>query len=395
MKRYGWLLICVSAVPGLARGWTFSPVIDVMTLAQGYVHLESSGNRSIAVAGQTLAVAWEDNHSGQPRIYVAFKALNGGRFGKPLRISAAGPGYEPAITGLGDGRFVVVWEAGSRIWSRIISPTHQGSSAAVTSSTARQATLSLAGDGSLWLAWSQKAGQHFRILAARAAVRNNRLQVRKAQPVDPAPPTQDQQYPSIAFSHDGTSIAWEDRRYGHTRIFSAYAAKGAGFSRLQQLNTLPPPRSGVFGKGTGAMRVVLAGDGAQTVIASWLDKRNFAEGYDVYSAFSHDGGRHFGKNRKVEDMLGANQPQWHAVSAMDRAGHAVVAWDDQRDGSPDIWFSEYSASGWSDNDSPGAANGEGAQSHPGMVFDSLGRLHLVYIDRQPDATRLRYLSATR
>lgn len=92
------------------------------------------------------------------------------------------------------------------------------------------------------------------------------------------------------------------------------------------------------------------------------------------------------KNQKVEDMLGANQPQWHAVSVMDRAGHAVVAWDDQRDGSPGIWFSEFSASGWSDNDNPAGASGKGSQSHPSMVFNSLGQLHLVCRDRQGGVT---------
>jgi hypothetical protein len=339
-------------------------------------------------------VVWEDNHSGRPQVYAAFKSLKDGVFGKPLRISDAGQAYEPAITGLGVGQFAVVWESGNRIWSRIISQRKQGKAVALTGATARQATLSAAGDGRLWLAWSQKAGQHFRILAARAEVRNNRLHLRKPQPVDPAPPAQDQQYPSIAFSRDGTCIAWEDRRFGHTRIFFSFAAKGKPFSALQQLNTLLPSRSNVYGKGTGAMRVVLASDGAQKLIASWLDKRNFREGYDVYAAFSNDGGRHFGKNQKVEDMLGANQPQWHAVSGMDRAGHAVVAWDDARDGTPDVWFSEYSAPGWSDNDTPSGASGEGAQSHPSMIFDPRGRLYLVYLDRHGAATRIRFLTAT-
>lgn len=57
---------------------------------------------------------------------------------------------------------------------------------------------------------------------------------------------------------------------------------------------------------------------------------------------------------------------------MDNAGHTVVAWDDQRDGSPELCFSSYLASGWSDNDNPGAASGKGAQTHPAMVIGPQG-----------------------
>ena len=214
------------------------------------------------------------------------------------------------------------------------------------------------------------------------------------QTVDAAPPKQDQLYPSIALTRKGITIGWEDRRYGHTRLFTAFAGYGKGFAPLRQLNYIKPWPGRVFGKGTGSMRVVLASDGRLDAVACWLDKRNFAEGYDIYAAFSRDGSNSFGQNKKVEDMLGANQAQWHAVSAMDRHGHAVVAWDDQRDGSPDIWMSWYTGSAWSDNDNPRGASGSGSQSHPSMVFDAAGRLHLVFLDRAQGKTAIRYLVAT-
>lgn len=159
------------------------------------------------------------------------------------------------------------------------------------------------------MAWAAKATTHYRIIAGTATVLNDRLQLGQVKPVDPAPPVQDQQYPSIAVTTAGTTVGWEDRRYGHTRLFTSFATPGNDFGPLRQLNQLKARRSTSFGNGTGAMRVVLASDGRDRNIASWLDKRDFTEGYDVYSSLSVDGGVTFIGNEKVEDMLGTNLPQ--------------------------------------------------------------------------------------
>lgn len=392
------LRLCLAllwAVPALANAWSYSPVITVTESNQPrtFQHLESSGNRSIAISQQHIAVVWEDNHSGAPTVYVAFKAQDASHFSRAVRVSDTGPAYEPAVAGLPDGRFIVVWEADASIWSRIVSPQQQAPGQQLTQSAAREATVTAAG-GRLWLAWAAKAGAHFQVVATSASIQGDRLRLAGIKPLDPSPPKQDQLYPSIALTRDGTTIGWEDRRYGHTRLFTAYAARGGWFTSLRPLNQLKARRSMVYGNGTGAMRVVLASDGQNQIVGSWLDKRDFTEGYDVYAAFSHDSGNSFASNTKVEDMLGANQAQWHAVSAMDRRGHAVVAWDDQRDGSPDVWLSWLVAGGWSDDDSPEAAHGSGSQTHPSIVFDDLGRLHLVFLDREPGKTAIRYLVAT-
>lgn len=383
------------SVPAMACAWTYSPVITVSELSQpsGFQHLESSGNRSIAISKQLVAVVWEDNREGAPAVYVAFKTSGATQFSRAIRVSEAGPAYEPALAGLQNGRFVVAWEAKGKVWARIVSRQQLAPVQALSPTVAREATVTST-IGHLWLAWAAKAGAHFQIVATAASVQGDRLHLAGVKPVDPAPPKQDQLYPSIALSGDGATIGWEDRRYGHTRIFGAFAATGKWFGSPRPLNQLKAKRSMKYGNGTGAMRVVLAGNGQHQLVSSWLDKRDFVEGYDVYTAFSHDGGKTFGGNEKVEDMLGANQAQWHAVSVMDRQGHAVVAWDDQRDGSPDIWLSWQTASGWSDDDSPEAAHGDGSQSHPSMAFDEQGRLHLVFLDRRAGKTAIRYLLAT-
>lgn len=391
--------LCIAVlgwVPVAAYAWTYPVDIRVNTLNQPhtYQHLESSGNRSLAIGKSGLAVAWEDNRSGQPQVYIAYKSSRDSRFTAARRVSVRGPAYEPAIAALADGRFVVAWEAQAHIWVRIVSKHYRGKPQLISIRRAREATINVAHGGRIWLAWSAKVGQHYQIEVAKAVQKAEQLHVLEEKPVDPKPPTQDQQYPSLAHCRDGTTVAWEDRRYGYTRILTAFAPTGKWFGPLRKLNRARHQRGKTFGNGTGAMRVVLASDGRHDLIASWLDKRDFAEGYDVYAAFSHDGGKTFGVNEKVEDVFGADHAQWHAVCAMDKQGHAVVAWDDQRNGNPDIWMSWHRPSGWSDNESPHGASGSGRQTHPALAFDRRGQLHMAFLDTAKGMSSIRYLLAT-
>ena len=73
----------------------------------------------------------------------------------------------------------------------------------------------------------------------------------------------------------------------------------------------------------GSMGPTLAACGNACLIAGWLEKRDFLAGYDVYAAFSLDGGRRFGRNIKVQDSFGDNVSQWHAAIAANAAGRVV------------------------------------------------------------------------
>jgi hypothetical protein len=76
-----------------------------------------------------------------------------------------------------------------------------------------------------------------------------------------------------------------------------------------------------------------------------------------------------------------------------QSGLLAVAWDDDRDGSPDIWLSWRAASGWSENIAVPGAAGAGIDSSPAMAVDEGGHLHLVWIEQQSAVapTRLRYI----
>ena len=378
-----------------ASAYEFSGPVTVAS-AEGKVfyHLDSSGRQGMASNDGLLALVWEDNASGTPQVRVAFRNNGAAGFAEPVAVSdAASPAYEPVIAACGKG-FVVGWEAGDTVWLRSVTPSGMGEPVAVVSSAARHLSLNETPDGrSVAAVWAERHGRFFQIAQGRVSGCDTELRVQHAGLVDRTPDKTDQLYPAVAVTKAGTVVAWEDRRSGSTRIYTAFAPTGQGFLRYRLLNEYAPSPNPKYGKGTGAMRVVLSTDQDRSVMAVWMDKRSFEGGYDVYAAFSHDGGRSFGKNELVQDEFGENIPQWHAAGVLVGKGRAVVAWDDTRDDTPDIWFSERDEDGeWSDDENwPGGA-GKGAQTFPVLLLDEDG-LHAAWQTREGNRSSIRYIRA--
>ncbi len=374
-------LLCLLAVP-VHAGWTFSPAqaVSGRTGKGVFTHLESAGRKNIAVAGTTVAVVWEDNRSGAPQTYIAFRSGDKGTFSAPMQLSTGKEAYEPAVAAAGDG-FAAAWEQDGFVWIRYAAPAGLGPALRAGRAESTQATLAGDGAGRLFAAWARREGRHLRVVVAPLSLKGHSLEAKRARPVDPQPPSQDQLYPSLALSADGLAVAWEDRREGHTRLFTSFSHDGLNFTPLRALNALHGSRSprARFGNGTGVTRVALASDGKQRIAAVWMDKREFMGGYDIYAAVSSDGGRSYGPNEKAQDMFGDNQPQWHPAVAVSSAGRIVAVWDDPRDGTPDLWLSWRTANGWSDDVSVKPATGPGSQASPSVAFDAQGRLHLVWV----------------
>ncbi|MEJ5211826.1 MAG: hypothetical protein WHV61_10410, partial [Burkholderiales bacterium] len=242
----------------------------------------------------------------------------------------------------------------------------------------------------LFAAWSERRRGDWRIQVAALAPDGR---VRHVRTVDDRA-AGDQSYPSLAVL-DGNrlAVAWEDRRAGHTRLYYAVSRDGGHrFSPPRQLNESEwrGQRLG-FGRGTGVMRVALT-PWREGVAAVWADKRDFRSGYDVYGAFA-GADLTFGANEKVQDPFGDNIAQWHPAIAGHPDGRVAVAWDDDRDGTPDIWLSWKTAQGWSEDLAVPGAAGPGVQSDPALTLDATGNLHLVFLDK-PEVnapSRLRYV----
>jgi len=377
----------------LAAPWYFSEPVTVSASQPGtFHHLEAAGRQSIAVSAGTVAIVWEDNRDGTPRAYAAFRAAGKSEF-VLQRLSGMQEAYEPVVAALPQGGFVFGWEEGDHVWARTGGPTGLGPALKLSGAEAAQITLG-AGELGVFAAWAERSGKHM-------AIRLTRLKPGATLDAEPAmavtaPQTDDQIYPALVVLKSAVVLAWEDRRDGHTVILHTRTRDGKRFSSAQTLNEQRERRSQTFGRGTGAARVALVRLDAEHAAAVWLDKRDFEGGYDVYAAQSEPGGGHFRRNEMVQDEFGNNIGQWHAAIAA-QSGLLVIAWDDDRDGSPDIWLSWREAFGWSENIAVPGAAGAGIDTSPAMVVDEGGHLHLVWIEQQNALapTCLRYIEGRR
>lgn len=363
--------------------------IDVAP-AGAWHHLDASGRQSLALAGERVALVWEDSRDGAPRCYLGLKSASETAFREyPL---GRGECFEPSVAALDGARFLLAWE------------DEAGINAAVADAAGPGPALNLGGGAhasvvahlklGAWIAWNAPEGRWQRLWRAPLAVEDGQLRAGKARPADPAPAADDQAFPALAANERGLLLAWEDRRHGHTVIYSSRSADGQNWSAPRRVSGNPTGKAeNNLGRGTGAMRPAVASFGNRFA-AAWLDKRDFLSGYDVYAAL--DEGDAFAKDRKAQDSFGDAIAQWHVAVAGNRRGDLVLAWDDERDGSADIWLTRSTASGYSDNFTYPETSGPARQSDPAIALDEAGNLHLAWIEREPGAenygpTRLRYL----
>lgn len=392
MTRALALLGALLALPA-AADWRFGPPLELAGPARAGVfhHLESAGRRSLAAGEAWVAVTWEDNRDGRPRAYAAFKRIAAEGVEAELRLSGPGEAYEPAVAALGAGRFLFAWEEDGRVRLRAGGAAGLGPATALEAAGS-QATLAPAGPGRAYAAWVRREGRFGRVVVALIEAAGEVPRVLWSRPVEAVPPQDEQLYPALALGRAGLVVGWEDRRHGHTRLYTA-RLEGEGFTGPAGLNDQPSgPRRVPYGRGSGVTRLAL--DAAGPVLAAaWMDKRDFRGGYDIYAALSTDGGRSFGPNERVQDLFGENQPQWHPAVAVAPDGRVVVVWDDPRDGSPDLWLSWREDGAWSDDLAVPGAHGPGEQASPSLAFDARGGLHLAWVERRAAGSVLRYAYA--
>jgi hypothetical protein len=385
----------MAAGHGTAAEWQFGPVLAV-TPSYGdgiFHHLESAGRRNIAASAGRVAVAWEDDHDGAPRIYVASKTVDGARFEPAVRISGAEEAFEPSIVALTNDRFAIAWEEGGAIHARIVAAGRLGAVTRIGDGMSVQANL-LAHSDRIYLLRSQSEGRFSRIRLHVLRVEDSfSLASEQDCAIDRVPPVDDQFYPAAVVVDGTLVVAWEDRRPGHTIILASTARLEdvCAFQAPVRVSERRQRKESEYGKGHGVARVALSGFGESGLMAVWTDKRNYWEGYDIYAAPYLGNGR-FGANIKVQDEFGDFARQWHVAIAGNPGGRLVVAWDDEREGNSDILLSWLEDGQWSEDLPLPGASGAGHQSHPSLALDVAGNLHAAWIERleRGGPSRLRY-----
>jgi hypothetical protein len=397
--RSGWLLAVWCVVVPVQAQWEFAePLWPAGEARVGvYPQLDGTARKHVAVDEAHVAVVWSDNRDGAYQARAAFRALDGrAGFGPVQTLSTGGEAYHPVVLSLGNGRFLFAWEQDERIWTRTGGADGLGPARQLEVLQSTQPAL--AGDPELGLvaACVRREDGVQRVVSASLEVDGADVrQVDEPVPVDPMAPESDQIYPTVAVTPSGVVVAWEDRRGGHTRLYYAFRGHEGAFGALRDLNDRRQgPRTQMYGAGSGVTRVALAARDDR-VVAVWMDKRDYRSGYDIFASVSDDGGRMFGANEMVQDMFGAEIPQWHPGVGISPQGTPLAVWDDPRDDSPDVWMSWREGGGWSDDVQVSPAYGPGAHTRPAAAFGPDGRLHVVWTSRTDNGlSRLGYVEAT-
>ncbi len=406
MMKLAGVLLGIPLAAGAAP-WTFSAPVTVSEPAEGvvYHHLDGAGRRHLAVSGGSIALVWEDDRDGSPRVYAATMPLDGEQFGPAIPLGRGAESYAPSIAPLPGGRWVTAWEQDGGIHAAVLETGRAGAETQLSSDPARQVNLASTADGRALATWARRTGRDQVLVFSELSFGDGNVSATLPATVT-APGTSGYQgFPDAAWLADGALlVTWEDRRAGHTRLYASRRSAGGLFGREVQLNEhneAVATEDYLANKGSGAMRVSVAADPGGAVRAVWLDKRNPGSGYAVWGASSADGGRSFGANERVQDTMGDAVAQWHASVAHGPGGF-VAAWDDARENwsdeteSGDVVISWQTPTGWSEDLIVPGASGPGYQGSPVIALDASGALHLVFIesDVPGEPTHLRYLRGT-
>ena len=386
MRSGLWLLGLCLIIPSVfaTDRWQFTTKTALSEPPRSGVfhHLDGAGRKHIAVTGQTVAVTWEDNSTGDPQVYVALKPADDNVFTAPIQVSNGSEAYEPAITPVAAETFAISWEQDGEVHVRLLVGRRLGEAVKLSTGIAAQATIG-AIDGKVYVAWPQQSQRQWSLQVARLAVGDNgQLKLESSQSVEAQGLATPVLFPTLAASSQGLCVAWEDRRAGHTRIIYSYSAdQGQSFSPPQNLNEFYSNRN-QYDKGNGVTRVAVAAFAEDEIVATWMDKRRGGAGYGIFASLGADGGEFFGPNEKVHGEQGDRLPHYNPAAAGNDEGQFVIAWDDYRQGDSDIWLSSYNDDEeWSEDFAPSVAAGQGEQSHPSISLDEQGNAHLLWLER--------------
>lgn len=128
--------------------------------------------------------------------------------------------------------------------------------------------------------------------------------------------------------------------------------------------------------------IAMAGDGS--IFSAWVDYRNIDA--DIYARRFDSNGNPKGPGVLVNDDDG-NSSQTNPCLAIDAVGNIVIAWEDNRNGNPDIYAQRFDSNG-----SPQGSNqkisddgGTSAQRSPAIDMNASGSFVIAWRDDRNDA----------
>jgi hypothetical protein len=185
-----------------------------------------------------------------------------------------------------------------------------------------------------------------------------------------------QEYPRIVSDGaDGAIIAWDDLRSGQPKPY---------VQRVNVSGTTLWTANGVSAcgnVGTSHRMGAMVSDGAGGAILSWDDDRNsFVSGWDIYAQrLNASGTLQWGANGAVVTNAGGDQNG--STLALNPDGGAWVVWTDQRNSAQgDIYMDQLSSTGSGTSSDYEVCTATGSQTNSKCIADANGRVLIAWDD---------------
>lgn len=352
----------------------------------------------IATRGKRVFVVWHEARAGVENVYLAVSRNGGRRFGKPVRVSDNAEGtvveMNPAVAVQGK-RVAVVWQEladgrnddDGRVQLAFFDPRgrKRGADVRVDDSDAGGKWMPVIAfaDERPVVAWIDERdvgpeGQRFaHVYAARGEPFGPSVRVDAGDPVALSTHHDNKWSPAIVADGTDVHVAWTDFRSYAWEIFLATSRDGgATFGPNVRVDDAPTEVERIH------ERPALAVGTGDVVHAAWTDLRNREPDTNVFSARSSDGGTTFEANHQVDDSRAGFDPdrdtpsyQWHPALAAD-GDRLFVAWQDDRLGNADIFFTTSADGGGSFAASErvdDTGDGSSSQARPALALSGTGR----------------------
>ena len=361
----------------------------------------------VAAVGSRVYVVWHDQREGEPaRVWLAVSTNGGRRFRKPIRMPAgAGDQLHPSVAADG-GEVVVTWQEfdspgnddAGRIELARFAPGGRAIGKPVRVDDGNISgkwlpAVALSG-GKAVVAWIDERDrgpdgeplEH--VYAARqsdtGAGFGPSVRVDAGAPVALALHDDNKWAPAIATAGDRVFVAWADFRNYNWEIFGARSVDGGrtwsrnvridDYLAGERLNERPTVAFGANG----------------TVHAAWADLRAVEPDTNIFYARSDDFGATFGAARRLDDSAAGFDPnrdtpsnQWHpSLAAV--GTDLFAAWQDNRLGNNDVFFTRSTDGGGSFARSErvdDTGGGQSEQTRPRLAWSD-GSCYVVWEDNR-------------
>jgi hypothetical protein len=331
-----------------------------------------------------IYIAWQD-HRNNNDIYFANSTDGGNTFSPNKKINddaGTKPQWEPCIAAFGAEILYIAWED-SRINNRDIYFTNSTDGGGTFSPNKKvnddirnawryQTSTAVDDEGKVFIVWVDDRMGDWDIYFAISTDGGNTFSEDKR--VNDDLTAEMQWTPNIAVDSKGDIyIVWEDwRNVSEPDIYFAKSTDGGNtFSTNKRINDDL--------SGEGQMTPSIAIDESDNIYIVWEDSRNFD--LDIYFVNSTNGGDSFSPNKMVNDDLFFVYCVSPSIAAYGN-GNVYVAWNDDRNGDNDIFFSGSTDGGNSfSTDKNASDDGDGSgQWGPSVAVDDIGDIYIAWTD---------------